>query len=441
MPSLNQMAVLLVAVMILIVGLANPGGISDHGAKEKLLQQRMVRSEKERVTTPDVNEAELAELVASTSAFAFDLYQAIRESDSNLFCSPYSISLALAMTYAGAREVTQQQMADTLHFAFPQARLHPAFNALDLELASRSEGPEHQGEEGFKLNIANSIWGQSGYSFLADFLDILAENYGAGLRILDFSNAPEDSRITINDWVSDETKGKIEDLLFPGSITSDTRLVLTNAIYFNAAWLSPFEIKLTHDGTFYLPDGGQVTVPMMEQEDHLRYEKGEGYQAVELPYSGRELAMIVLLPDAGSFTEFEGSLDADRFASLAANLAPETVHLTMPKFVTESTLSLKETLSEMGMQDAFLLEVANFSGMDGSRLLFIGDVIHRAFVSVDEAGTEAAAATAITMVGTALEEPPPPAEMRIDRPFIFAIRDIKTGAILFVGRVLNPGAG
>ena len=395
-----------------------------------------VRSEKQRVTSPDVAEADLAELVAGNSVFAFDLYQAIREGDGNLFYSPYSISLALAMTYAGARGETEQQMADTLHYTLPQDRLHPGFNALDLELASRGEGAEGQ-DGGFRLNIVNSIWGQTGYSFLPQFLDILAENYGAALRLLDFVKAPEESRVVINDWVSDETEGTIEDLLPPDSITSDTVLVLTNAIYFNAAWSHPFDEELTRDGPFHLLDGGQVTVPMMEQTEFFGYAQGEGYQAVELPYDGEELSMVILLPATGRFDGFASALDAQRVASILKDTNPQEVHLTMPKFTYESGFRLKETLAAMGMPDAFLYGVADFSGMDGTRILFIDDVIHKAFVSVDEAGTEAAAATAVVVARAA---PTPPKEVTIDRPFVFMIRDIETGAILFVGRVVNPSA-
>jgi serpin B len=394
----------------------------------------VVRSAKQRVASPDVAEADLAELVAGDSAFAFDLYQAIRDEDDNLFFSPYSISLALAMTYAGARGETEQQMGDTLHYTLPQGRLHPAFNALDLELASRAEGAEGQ-DGGFKLNIANAIWGQSGYSFLEDFLDILAQSYGAGLRVLDFVNAPEDSRVTINDWVSDETEGKIEDLLPPDSITSLTRLVLTNAIYFNAAWMYPFEDELTRDGTFDLLDGGQVTVPMMEQTEYFGYSEGERYQVVELPYEGDKLSMVILLPEAGRFEEFASALDAERVASIVRGVAPQDIHLIMPKFTYESAFSLKETLAAMGMPAAF--GAADFSGIDGTRDLFIGDVIHKAYVSVDEEGTEAAAATAVVMPTAA---PMPAKEVTVDRPFVFMIRDIETGAILFLGHVVHPRA-
>jgi serpin B len=426
--------VLLGALMVIAV-LAPVGcSISTGVPSDQVPPGGVLRSEKPRVTSPDVAEADLAELVPGNSAFAFDLYQAIREKDGNLFYSPYSISLALAMTYAGARGETEQQMADTLHYTIRQSYLHPAFNALDLELASRGEGAEGQ-DGGFRLNIANSIWGQTGHSFLAEFLDILAENYGAGLRVLDFANAPEDSRVTINEWVSDETEGKIEDLLPPDSITSLTRLVLTNAIYFNAAWSHPFEEELTHDGTFNLLDGDQVTVPMMEQAEYFGYAEGEGYQAVELLYDGEELSMVILLPASGRFEEFASALDAERAASILRGIDPQKVHLTMPKFTYESGFSLKETLAAMGMPAAFT--AADFSGMDGTHELFIGDVIHKAFISVDEAGTEAAAATAVVVPTAA---PTPPREVTVDRPFVFMIRDIDTEAILFLGHVVNPSA-
>ena len=404
---------------------------------DKLGQKELVQSEKERVTSPGVDQAELDELVAGNSAFAFDLFQAVRESGSNLFYSPYSISAALAMTYAGARGITEEQMGDTLHFILAQEQLHPAVNALDLELASRGELAEGWEGEGFKLNVANFIWGQTGYSFLPDFLDVLAENYGAGLRLLNFMNAPEESRTVINDWISDETEGKIGDLLPLGVITPDTRLVLANAVYFNAAWLFPFDEETTHDGPFYLLDGGQVSVPMMEQEQFFQYTEGEGYQAVELPYNGKELSMVILFPKAGSFQDFEHALTSEWFALIVSNLEPRNVHLTMPKFTYESTFSLGGTLADMGMPNAFQPGVANFSAMDDTRLLFISDVVHKAFVSVDEFETEAAAATAVVMVPSAL--PPPTAvEVTIDRPFLFMIRDIETEAILFMGRVLNP---
>jgi serpin B len=373
-----------------------------------------LQSEKQRVTSPNVEEADLAELVSGNNTFAFDLYQALQEGNGNLFYSPYSISLALAMTHAGARGETERQMADALHFTLPQDRLHPAFDGLDLELARRGGGAAGQEAEGFRLNIANSIWGQSGYSFRPD--------------------APEESRVLINDWVSDQTEGRIEDLIPEDTIDPLTRLILTNATYFKAAWSHPFEERWTHDDTFLLLDGEQITVPMMHQAAMFGYAQGEGCQAIEIPYEGEELSMVVLLPDVGRFEEFASALDAGRAASISRDIEPEFIHLAMPKFTYEAGFSLKDTLATLGMPVAFT-EAADFSGMAGTHELFIGDVLHKTFVSVDEAGTEAAAGTAVVMSAGA-----PPPEVRLDHPFIFMIRDVETGAILFLGHVVDPGA-
>jgi serpin B len=395
----------------------------------------ILQSEKPRITSPEVNESDLVTQVDGNGEFAFDVYQALKEVDGNLFYSPYSISQALAMTYAGARSETEKQMTDTLHFTLSQDRLHPTFNRLDIELSKRGEGAKGKDEEGFRLNIMNAIWGQKDYKFLSEFLDILAENYGAGLRVLDFVNASEQSRITINDWVSEQTEGRIEDLIPEGAIDSLTRLVLTNAIYFNAAWQFPFNEDATGDGSFYLLDGGEVIVPMMSQTESFGYAEGDDYQTVGLPYDGQELSMVILLPKDGQFEAFESSMDFQRVSEIISNLAGQQVNLTMPKFEFESEFSLKKALTTMGMPVAFSAD-ADFSGMTGDKDLFIDDVLHKAFVSVDEAGTEAAAATAVIMTLTAV--PSPPVEVTVDRPFIFLIRDIETGTILFIGRVLNP---
>jgi serpin B len=385
--------------------------------------------------TPGSDEALLVE---GNTAFAFDLYQALRGQEGNLFYSPYSISLALAMTYAGARNETAQQMADTLHFLLEQDKLHPAFNWLAAELASRGEGAAGKDEKGFRLNIVDAIWGQEGYEFLSDFLDVLADNYGAGLRTLDFITEPEESRVTINDWVSNQTEGRIEDLIPPDMIDEFTRLILTNAIYFNAAWKYPFNGNITADGPFHLLDGGQVTVPMMHQGTSFGYARGSGYQAVELLYDGDELSLVILLPASGKFAAFEQALQTQKVSDIIEGLQSKLVDLTMPRFEFDSQFSLKDTLTDMGMTDAFSPDDADFSGMTRDSELFIADVVHKAFVSVDEAGTEAAAATAVVIpVGDGFE---PPVEVTVDRPFIFLIRDIETGAILFIGRVLDPAA-
>jgi serpin B len=401
----------------------------------------LLMSDKPRETSPDVSEDDLAVLIEGNSAFAFELYQALRteedNKDDNLFYSPYSISVALAMTYAGARGDTAEEMATALRFMLEQERLHPAFNWLDAELASRGEGAQGKDGEGFRLNIVNAIWGQKDYSFLTEFLDVLAENYGAGLRILDFMTEAEKCRLIINDWVSDQTEDRIKDIIPEGAIDELTRLVLTNAIYFNAAWEYPFDDEVTVDGPFYLLDGGQVTVPMMKQTESFGYTDGEGYQAVELLYDGDELSMVILLPASGNFEAFEEGLQAQKVSDIIGGLQLAEVILTMPKFEFDSQFSLKDTLADMGMPVAFSGD-ADFSGMTGKRELFISDVVHKAFVAVDEAGTEAAAATAVIMPTSA--PPEPSVEVTIDRPFIFLIRDIETGAILFVGRVLNPGS-
>lgn len=404
-------------------------------AQPPAAQANVIQSDKPRTTSPIADKTDIATQVNGNSAFAFKLYQLLRQTGDNVFYSPHSISLALVMTYAGARGETEKQMANSLHFTLPQERLHQTLNSLDLELSRRGEGAKGKDGEGFRLHTVNAIWGQKDYKFLSQFLDLLAENYGAGLRVLDFQKEPEPSRVTINKWISEQTEGRIEDLIPQGAINELTRLVLTNAIYFNAAWLHPFEKNATANGTFHLLDGKEVTVPMMNQTESFGYTEDGNYQAVELPYDGSELAMVILLPKSGQFQAFESSLDARLVDGIIGKIEYQRISLTMPKFEFESSFSLKKMLSEMGMGLAFT-ENADFSGMTGNRDLFIHEVVHKAFVSVDEAGTEAAAATAVIVGITAV--PVEPIKVTIDRPFIFLIRDIETGTILFVGRVVNP---
>jgi len=284
------------------------------------------------------------------------------------------------------------------------------------------------------LNIANSIWGQQDFEFLTEFLDTLALNYGAGLRLVDFVKATEEARQAINQWVEDQTEDKIKDLIPEGVLDSMTRLVLANAIYFNAGWMHPFEEGNTQDGSFYLLDGSRVTAPFMSQEEDFRYAESDGFQAVELPYVGGNTSMVIFLPEADRLDAFEAGLSSTRVNEILEDLEMQNVRLRMPKFEIESSYGLKEILSAMGMKNAF--EAADFSGINGKTDLFISDILHKAYVSVDEEGTEAAAATAVIISLTSMPEAP--VEMTLDQPFIFMIRDNETGTILFIGRVMNP---
>ena len=382
--------------------------------------------------------------MSGNSAFAFDLYEALRADGNNLFYSPYSISLALAMTYAGARGDTETQMAGTLHFNLPQHSLHPAFNALDLALASRGKDSQGEDAEGFILRIANAVWAQHDYQFQQTFLDLLAESYGAGVRPANFREAPDESRVTINDWIAEQTEDRIVDMIPKEAIDNLTRMVLTNAIYFRAAWASPFEERDTSEAPFQLLDGSETLVPMMRQTKRFRYARMDGYQVVDLPYVGHEISMTILLPDEGRFREFEDSLDAALVERVLGDTQREFTALVMPKFELESQFELAETLEQMGMPNAFDRFTSDFSGMDVNSCfagdipcLFISEVIHQAFVSVNEQGTEAAAATAAIVREVSMEMSTSP-DVVIDRPFIFLVRDSDTGAILFLGRVLDP---
>jgi serpin B len=388
----------------------------------------VARSELERDLSPQVSAEDRATLAAGNRHFAFDLYSRLRGGSGNLVLSPYSISLALAMTYAGARGETATQMAAAASFTLPQERLHAAFDDLDLALTA-TDG------EGLELRVLNQLFGQDGFVFEQPFLDTLAVDYGADLRLMDFVHAADASRQAINDWVEEATAQRIKDLLPQGSVTSSTRLVLANAIYFNGKWKSPFDSALTSAGTFHLLDGGTTPVAMMHRALMLPYAQADGYQAVELPYEGGRYAMLIIVPDAGRFNEIDASLDAARLDDIEAALTPAERLIGLPKFELEEPVSLKNILQSLGMVDAFDT-TADFTGMRAEGGLYVGDVLHKAFVKVDEEGTEAAAATAVVMVGGAI--PTPPIRLEIDRPFCFAIRERDTGSILFLGRVLAP---
>jgi serpin B len=412
---------LLYALLLAACGASSSANVAQSGLK--------------RITSPNVASEDSQALVAGNNAFALDIYQTLSAQDGNLILSPFSMSLALAMTYTGARGETESQMADTLHFDLPQGQLHPAFNALDQDLASRGEAKSDE-QEPLQLNIANAVWAEQTYPFLQDFLDLIASNYGAGIRLADFINQYESVRKEINDWVYDQTQEKIKDLLPQGVLSADTRMVLVNAIYFKADWLSQFDANDTYDLPFHLLDGTDITVKMMNQGTSMPYYQGDGYQAVELPYAGDTAAMDIFVPDEGNFEAFESSLNSDLFNESINGLKPASMMLSLPKFTFESQFNLSDTLKSMGVVDAFDPDQADFSGMTAQNDLFISNVIHKAFVAVDEEGTEAAAATAVIMDTTSA--PMFEVTLTIDRPFIFIIRDKLSGQILFVGRVLNP---
>lgn len=372
--------------------------------------------------------------VGGNNQFALDLYRQLSARGGNLFLSPFSISTALAMTYGGAEGKTAEEMGSVLRFPFGRERLHPAFAALMKEVRT-GESQDYQ------LNVANGLWAQRGYAFKEEFKTVVRTNYGAELRELDFAAAAEEARQLINAWVEKQTQGKIVDVIGPHDVTPLTRLVLANAIYFRGRWADPFREQATEDAPFRVTPKQEVTVPMMRRQKEFQYLETGSFQALRLVYKGGNLSMIVFLPrKVDGLPEFEKSLTTDKLARWLTQLDWREVKVFLPRFRMTSAFTLNEVLSAMGMQQAFDAEAADFSGMTGGKDLFISLVIHKAFVDVDEKGTEAAAATALLAPPTAAFRPPPPAVFRADHPFLFLIHDQRSGSILFMGRVTNPKA-
>ena len=376
------------------------------------------------------NDSDLSTAVAGNTAFALDLYGKLRSQEGNLFFSPYSISTALAMTYGGARGETEKQMAHALHFDLPQDRLHSAFTALEENL----NAIQQKGQ--VKLAVANSLWPQKGYPFSPDYLDLCQKHYGTSITPVDYRGETEAARKTINDWVGQKTNQKIKELLKRGILNGLTRLVLANAIYFKGNWASQFNRRSTTDQPFHVSATKTVKASLMEKEDRFRYAETPDLQVLELPYAGDDLSMIVLLPDkVDGLGDLEDKLTPQNLTAWTANLRMQEVQVRvfLPKFKTTSEFSLAETLATLAMRDAFDAWRADFSGMDGKRDLFVSAVVHKAFVEVNEEGTEAAATTGISIQAWGIEP-----IFRADHPFLFLIQDNRTGAILFLGRVLDP---
>jgi serpin B len=373
-------------------------------------------------------------LAQDNSAFAFDLYHQLSGSEGNLFFSPYSISTALAMTYGGARGETATQMAQALHFSSPQDKVPSAFAQLAGQLNAA------QGADKVTLAIANSLWPSDRYKFLDDYIGLLKNDYGTSLSPLDYTK-PEAARGIINQWVEDKTKDKIMDLIGPGVLTPDTKLTLVNAIYFYGKWESVFQPKNTEESNFQVSPDKTEDVPMMWQKARFPYADLGSLQVLELPYQGAELSMLIVLPKlTDGLNALETGLSQKTLTGWTDKLAKTKVNVLLPKFkMTWGTEDLSHQLQSLGMKDAFDRNIANFTGMDGDpHGLYIGAVLHKAFIDVKEEGTEAAAATAVMMLPGAAPEVEP--VFQADHPFLFLIQDNKTGTILFMGRLIDPKA-
>ncbi|MFB3892861.1 MAG: serpin family protein [Phycisphaerae bacterium] len=379
---------------------------------------------------PATQPADVATAVEGINAFAADLYSRLAADEKgNIFFSPASIDTALAMTYAGARGQTARQMAATLHYTLGQDRLHEAMGVLVRQL--NAEGKDR----GYKLAVANALWGAKGYTFKKDFLDLVAAHYEAELSEMNFSDYPENVRKFINNWVEKRTNDKIKDLIPQGILDKDTRLVLTNAVYFKGDWALKFKPESTKEAPFKLRGEKTVDVPMMHKSEDVPCFAGDGFALAQLPYKNDELSMVILLPEkVDGLAKLEKDLTARDLAGWIAKARKTEVALTIPKFRMTCEFPLAKALMSMGMKDAFS-DIADFSGMTEHESLFISAVLHKAYVDVNEEGTEAAGATAVVMKPTAIRMP---TQFVADHPFLFLIRDNATGAILFMGRMMNP---
>ena len=382
-------------------------------------------------TTPDVSAEDIAAVVTGDRQFGLDLFTVVA-GDENTMVSPYSIVTALSMLYPGARGDTATEIAGVMHLDVDDATLHAVRNHIDTALATASP-PMAEGDtrEPFTIRPANSAWGQGGYAFLDDYLAVLAESYGAGLRLLDYVGDPEGSRVVINDWVEETTEDRIEDLIPEGKITVDTRLALVNAIWFKGNWFAPFDPEDTAPGSFALLDGSEATVPLMHAGLRTGYAETELFEALRLPYAG-DAAMVVLLPKQGSPAELAVALDQD---DLDIRWNDSMVDITLPSFEFEAEVKLKSALQALGMRAAFSVPDADLSGITAVERLFVSDAFHKTFIALDEEGTEAAAATALIIGRTSA---PQPATFTADRPFLFWIEHSSTGEMLFLGQVTDP---
>ncbi|MBW6465043.1 MAG: serpin family protein [Brevefilum sp.] len=435
---MKKLILSLVFISLIVLAACQPGEtIVDNGNGEKTVG--FIKSELAREINPAVDEAQVQSLAQANTAFALEFFNQIRDTDGNIIFSPFSLSLALSMTLAGAETSTREGMLDALQMTLPENEVHGAFNALLLAIeASQELGQDEMEGDQFQLNIANSIWGQSDYSFKADFLDILAQHYGAGVYSVDYRQNPEGARNAINKWVAEETEEKIEDLIPAGAIDPLTRLVLANAIYFNGSWLHPFSQNATAQAPFYALDGSEISVEMMKlYGERFLYHQGQNYQALNLPYLSSDFVMTLLVPDADAYEDFEASLTLEDLSEILSGMSFERVDLEMPKFDFESSVDANDPLIALGMGDAFDPDRADFSGITEEEELMITDVLHKATITVDEEGTEAAAATAV-IIGVTSAMPEEPISLVIDRPFMFMIRHLRTNTILFMGRVVQP---
>jgi serpin B len=375
-------------------------------------------------------------VVDANNRFALDAYRQLHGKPGNLFFSPFSLSSALAITYEGARGTTADEIRSVFHFPADDASLRGGFRELYRGI--------NQGNARYLLSTANALWAEKTYAFLPEYMNTAREYYGANATNMDFRNQPEPSRQTINRWVEDHTNNRIRDLIPQGAIDPLTRLVITNAVYFKGTWVKQFDANKTKEAPFTVAPGTTVPVRMMERTDEdalFNYTETDTVQVLRMPYAadgGKQLSMLVILPKGNDLSAVEKTLTVERLDDWRNALSSRRVMVYFPKFTMETKYSLPATLSAMGMPTAFTTD-ADFSGMDGTRNLFIGDVIHQAFVDVNEEGTEAAAATAVIIRLTAIRDEPPIPVFRADHPFLFLIQDDETGNILFMGRVMDPG--
>ena len=381
---------------------------------------------------------DLLSLVDGNNEFALSMYRVINKvsNSKNLVFSPYSISLALAMAYGGARAETAKEMTQALQIELPEDRFYKSWNNLDQWLADL-EKDRNQTDEGIDLQISNAVWVQQGYPFLESYLNLLAEYFGAGLQTTNFAQFPEESRLAINNLAADQTHQKIENLIPPGAIHPLTRMAIVNAIYLSAPWRQPFDEQLTKEKPFYLTDGSKISVPFMEQTQEIPYFADDYVKMVSLPYSSGHLSMVIVMPAAGTFQQFSNQLDFQKISDRFENLSIGKVEINIPRFRLENDFNLNEILENLGMKLAFIPDQADFSGMEPGHEIYIDQVFHKAFIDVNEAGTEAAAATAVLMAGKGFN-PDEPQKITFDHPFLFFIQDRESGTILFIGQVINP---